>query len=121
MADFAAPNLPSRDFAATAAFYAGFGFEAVHRDEGWLILRRGGVQLEFYPHPEIVPTENLSMCCIRVDDLDGLIGEIAASGVPEATVGAPRLHAAHLQPWGLRAGFLIDPDGTQLTLIGNHG
>ena len=29
----------------------------------------------------------------------------------------PRLHPVHMQEWGLRAGYLIDADGTQLALI----
>ncbi|MCS5724094.1 hypothetical protein N1028_13815 [Herbiconiux sp. CPCC 203407] len=57
------------------------------------------------------------MCCLRVADVDELYEAIRASGVPEASTGMPRLHAVRLQDWGLRAGFLIDPDGTQLTLI----
>ena len=51
MADRALPNLPSRDLDATVAFYSAFGFEVGFRDEGWLILRRGEVQLEFFPFP----------------------------------------------------------------------
>lgn len=120
MADFAAPNLPSRDFEATVAFYGAFGFEVTHRDEGWLILRRGGVQLEFFPFAELVPEESSFMCCVRVDDVDELVGQIRDAGVPEATTGAPRLRPVRVQPWGQRAGFLIDLDGTQLTLIENR-
>jgi predicted lactoylglutathione lyase len=30
MADLATPNLPARDFAATAAFYAKLGFGVIH-------------------------------------------------------------------------------------------
>jgi len=54
--DRAIPNLPSRDFDATAAFYAGFGFDCTFRDEGWMILTRGGLQLEFFPYPGLDPT-----------------------------------------------------------------
>lgn len=48
MTDRAVPNLPSRDLAATAAFYGGFGFHQLHRDDNWLVLRRGDLQLEFF-------------------------------------------------------------------------
>lgn len=41
MPDIAAPNLPSRDFAAPLRFFARLGFECGHRDEGWMILYRG--------------------------------------------------------------------------------
>lgn len=42
MADHATPNLPSRDFEATPLFYARLGFTEIWRDEGWMILERGG-------------------------------------------------------------------------------
>ncbi|MGK9147704.1 bleomycin resistance protein [Plantibacter flavus] len=115
--DRATPNLPSRDFDATEGFYAGFGFACEFRDDGWMILTRGSVQLEFFPFLDLDPLASNFMCCVRVADVDELYGAMAASGVPVATTGAPRLHPVRMQDWGLRAGFLIDPDGTQLTLI----
>ncbi|NUU05254.1 bleomycin resistance protein [Leifsonia sp. C5G2] len=119
MADSAAPNLPSRRFDDTIAFYGGFGFEVTYRHEDWLILRRGGIQLEFFPHPDLMPGESSFMCSVRVDDVDALYQQIKDAGVEEKSFGAPRLHPVRLQPWGQRAGFLIDPDGTQLHLIEN--
>ena len=119
MTDHAVPNLPSRDFDDTIAFYGGFGFELAYRDDGWLVLRREGLQLEFFLFPELVPGESSFMCSVRVDDVDELYRQIKESGVVEKTVGLPRLHPVELQPWGQRAGFLVDPDGTQLNLIEN--
>ncbi|HQW74565.1 MAG TPA: hypothetical protein PLN51_13265, partial [Ornithinibacter sp.] len=49
--DRATPNLASRDFAATSAFYARLGFVEQYRDQGWMILARGPVVLEFFPFP----------------------------------------------------------------------
>ncbi|NQX36948.1 bleomycin resistance protein [Herbiconiux sp. VKM Ac-2851] len=115
--DRAVPNLPSRDFARTEAFYGAFGFGRVFRDEGWMILARGGVQLEFFPAPGLDPYSSSAMCTVRVGDVDELYSAIRASGVLEATHGMPRAHPVRRQDWGLRAGFLIDPDGRQLTLI----
>ncbi|MDN3495179.1 bleomycin resistance protein [Planococcus sp. APC 4015] len=117
MPDRAVPNLPSRDFDTTVAFYRGFGFEVEYRDGGWLILRRGGVQLEFFLAPEIDPYASWSMCSIRIEDLDEMYAAIRRGGVPERTTGIPRLVPIALQEWGHRAGFLIDVDGTQLHLI----
>lgn len=119
MTDRTVPNLPSRDFDGTVAFYGGFGFETAYRDDRWLILRRGELQLEFFPLPGLVPEESSFMCSVRVDDVDDLYRRIAAAGVPEQAAGRPRLHPVRRQPWGQRAGFLIDPDGTQLHLIEN--
>jgi predicted lactoylglutathione lyase len=40
--DHATPNLPSRDFEAPSVFYSRLGFEEDWRDEGRMILKRGG-------------------------------------------------------------------------------
>ncbi|BAJ74533.1 lactoylglutathione lyase [Microbacterium testaceum StLB037] len=119
MTDRAVPNLPSRDFDATIAFYRGFGFEQDYRDEGWLILRRGELSLEFFPFADLDPASSSFMCSIRVDDVDELYRRITAAGVVEKTVGFPRVHPVTTQPSGLRIGNLIDIDGTQLNLIEN--
>ena len=121
MADRAIPNLPSRDFTATVAFYGAFGFSVAFRDEGWLILRRGALQLEFFPAPETDPDASSFMCTVRVADVDELWSAIAEAGVVIAERGIPRLVPVAPQPWGMRAGFLIDLDGTQLTLVEDAG
>ncbi|MEI5584691.1 MULTISPECIES: VOC family protein [unclassified Agromyces] len=115
--DRAVPNLPSRDLDATERFYGGFGFERSFRDDGWMILRRGDLQLEFFPFPDLDPAASSSRCTVRVADVDELAGAVAAAGVPVAEHGFPRLHEVRAQEWGLRAGHLVDPDGNLLTLI----
>lgn len=119
MTDRAVPNLPSRDFGATIAFYGRLGFTQEYRDEGWLILRRGDLTLEFFPFADLDPARSSFMCSIRVDDVDALYRRITSAGVAEATVGFPRVHPVATQPSGLRIGNLIDLDGTQLNLIEN--
>jgi hypothetical protein len=47
MSDAATPNLPSRDFEETSRFYTALGFSESWRDEGWMILKRGDLTLEF--------------------------------------------------------------------------
>ncbi|HEX5857687.1 MAG TPA: bleomycin resistance protein [Microbacterium sp.] len=117
MADRAVPNLPSRNFDATIEFYRGFGFETSYRDGGWLILGRGSVELEFFLAPEHDPYSSWFMASIRVRDLDELYAAVRATGVREGEAGIPRLVPVALQEWGQRAGYLVDPDGTQLHLI----
>lgn len=119
MTDHAVPNLPSRDLDRTATFYGGFGFEVSYQDEGWMLLRRGDLHLEFFLYPGLIPEQSSFMCSVRVDDVDGLYRQIVSAGVAEKSVGSPRLHPVTRQPWGQRAGFLIDLDGTQLHLIEN--
>ena len=119
MADRATPNLPSRDFAATSAFYAALGFEQGWRDAGWMILRRGELQLEFFPYPDLDPLQSSFGCCLRLDDLDGFYAACQAAGLPEARSGQPRLNPPRREAWGGVVGYLVDPDGTLLRLVQN--
>jgi len=98
MADHATPNLPSRDFARTAAFYGRLGFEEGWRDDGWMILTRGGLTIEFFPHEALDPLASSFSCCLRLDDLDGFYAICLAAGLPEARMGHPRLHPPEPQP-----------------------
>jgi hypothetical protein len=115
------PNLPARDFAVTSDFYGGFGFDEAFRDRTWMVLRRGAVELEFFPHPRLEPRESSFMCSIRVADLAELHAAIVAAGVPYTPVGLPRLSPMALRDWGQRAAYLVDIDGTQLNLIEDEG
>lgn len=84
-----------------------------------MILTRGGIQLEFFPHPELDPATSWFSCCLRLDDLDGFYAACLAANIPEAGRGAPRLHKPALEDSGLRIGALVDPDGTLIRLIQN--
>ncbi|RYD66654.1 MAG: bleomycin resistance protein [Sphingomonadales bacterium] len=120
MADHATPNLPSRDLEATSRFYAGLGFVEGWRDDGWMILTRGAMTLEFFPHPDLDPSTSWFSCCLRLDDVDAFHAACVDAGVPEACSGAPRVHAPRTEDWGGRVGALVDPDGTLLRFIQNE-
>jgi catechol 2,3-dioxygenase-like lactoylglutathione lyase family enzyme len=117
--DRATPNLPARDFSAAAAFYAKLGFHEDFRDEGWMILSRGGLTLEFFPWPDLDPYQSSFGSCLRLDDLPAMMRQVEASGVPDARVGIPRYHPPRLEESGLTIAYLIDPDGSLLRLIQN--
>ena len=99
MTDHATPNLPARDFALTAAFYAKLGFEEGYRSNGWMILSRGTITLEFFPYPDLDPYQSSFSCCLRLDDLSAIMRQVEESGLTIA--------------------YLIDPNGTLLRLIQN--
>lgn len=119
--DRAVPNLPSRDFPATSRFYGRMGFREMFRDDGWLILERGTVELEFFPYPDLEPLSSSFRCSIRVADLDDLWAAATGADIPIAQTGFPRLHAPRLENSGLRIAYLVDLDGTQLALIDDVG
>lgn len=117
MPDTATPNLPSRDFDATARFYGALGFVVSWRDAGWMILERGGLVLEFFPWPDLDPATSSFGSCLRMGDIDGFFELVLAAGVPVAATGWPRAQAPRREPWGGRVGALIDPDGSLLRLV----
>jgi len=123
MPDIATPNLPSRNFDTTQAFYAQFGFECGYKDSGWMILHRGPpgnrVTLEFFPYPDLNPAQSSFSCCIRLDNLSEFMEQLEASDVPLASSGIPRFHAAKLEHSGLTIGYLNDIDGSLIRLIQN--
>lgn len=117
--DQATANLPSRSLSATADFYASLGFSREYADDGWMILRRGDLLIEFFRHDDLDPATSSFSCCLRLDDIDAFYEVCLAAGVPEATHGFPRLHLPRVEDSGLRIGALLDPDGTLLRLIAN--
>lgn len=111
MADHVTPNLPSRDFDVTEAFYAKLGFATSWKDRGWMILQRGGLQLEFFPYPDLDPATSSFGCCLRLDDLDAMVALVNAAGAEEKSTGLARLRAATPPHWqaGDKTGSAIAP------------
>ncbi len=120
MSDRITANLPSRDFAATSAFYAALGFTERFRDEGWMILGRGALELEFFPWPDFDPKSSNFSACIRVDDPDTLREEWSQLGIPETRDCIPRLTGFFRPGSAPRMFALIDPDGSLLRVIDNR-
>ncbi len=119
MADHATPNLPSRDFAATSRFYGALGFVEGWRDAGWMILRRGGLTLEFFPFPNLDPLQSSFGCCLRLDELDRFYSACKAAGLLELHSGIPRLNPPRVEASGMRIAYLVDLDGSLIRLVQN--
>ena len=121
MADRITANLPARNFDATIAFYGRLGFAVGFHDAGWLILNRGALELEFFPHPGLVPRDSWFSACIRVDDLDGLLASWRKAGLPDDDRSVPRLTGAVKLPDVPRMFALVDEDGSLLRVLENGG
>jgi catechol 2,3-dioxygenase-like lactoylglutathione lyase family enzyme len=119
MSDYATPNLPAKDMAATSAFYQKLGFSEDYVSPGWMILSRGGLQLESFPYPDLDPTTSSFGSCLRVDDLQGLYQACVTSGIPQAHLGMPRVHPPQKEASGLTIAYLIDPNGSLIRIIQN--
>lgn len=115
MPDRITANLPARSLDRAAAFYARLGFEVAFKDEGWMILRRGPLEIEFFPHPGLDPTSSAASACVRVADLDRLHADWHAARLP--TQGIPRLTAPRDEPFGFRMFALVDEDGNLLRCL----
>lgn len=113
-------NLPSSDFSATQDFYAKLGFSVAFRNDGWMILTRGALELEFFPHPQIDRKTSWFSACIRVGDLDGLLSEWQAAGLPSAQDAIPRLTGIFELPDAPRMFALVDPDGSLFRVMQNE-
>lgn len=116
MRDRITANLPARDLGQTARFYELLGFTVVFRDDGWLIMIRGDLELEFFAHPDLDPRTSWFSACIRVQDLDGLHRDWANAGLPGS--GVPRLTEPLAMPFGLRMFALVDLNGSLLRCLG---
>jgi catechol 2,3-dioxygenase-like lactoylglutathione lyase family enzyme len=104
------PIMPSRDIAATEAFYGTLGFRTVYRDtEAYLLMTRDGAEAHFFHAPHHDPLRCDHGAYMRQDDVDALSAEIAELGLPAS--GVPRFIPAEDKPWGMRELALIDPDG----------
>ena len=108
-------NLPARDFDETEAFYRRLGFTVAHRDDGWMILVRGPLQIEFFPHSGLVPEDSWFSACVRVGDVDALHAEWSRAGLPDA--GVPRLTTPRDESFGFRMAALVDPNGSLLRCL----
>ena len=119
MADHATPNLPARNFDATEAFYAQLGFKRSFRDRGWMILSRETAKLEFFPYPDLDPYQSSFGCCVRLDDLEGIMAQLVDSDIPRADTGIPRFHLPKREASGITIAYMVDPDGSLIRLIQN--
>ncbi|MEX0902731.1 MAG: bleomycin resistance protein [Pseudohongiellaceae bacterium] len=118
MPDRVTANLPSRVFDATAAFYAALGFKTNFKNDDWMILSRGPLELEFFRHDQNPRTSCFS-ACIRVDDLDDLYSAFQKAELPSDCAKIPRISPPEFQH-GLRMFALVDPDGNLLRCIENQ-
>jgi hypothetical protein len=64
----------------TAQFYEALGFVVGFKDDGWMILNHGALELEFFPRPDLPRGSGFS-ACLRVDDLDALYADFQKAGL----------------------------------------
>ena len=114
--DLAIPTLPCRSVSATVDFYVRLGFEggAHEFNREYAILRRGTVELHFFTHEDLVPSNSSAGCYIRVLDVEGIYRSFFSCQLPR--LGIPRMDTLEDKPWGLREFAIVDPDGNLLRI-----
>jgi len=118
-ADRITANLPSRNFDVTAEFYGRMGFERAYRDDHWMILYRDGMEIEFFPHPDLDPYSSWFSACVRVDDIDELKVLWDGLELPTDRTSIPRITGIMDAPPVPRMFALIDCDGSLLRVLEN--
>ena len=113
--DIAIPILPSRSLSDTLTFYRQLGFDGfVHSHGDYAILTRGKVELHFFTHRELIPTESSTGCYIRVLDVDSIFRSFASANLPRK--GIPRQDALENKSWKMREFAVVDPDGNLIRI-----
>ena len=120
MTDHATPNLPAIDFEDTSQFYRKLGFVEGWRSDGWMILKRGALTLEFFPYEDLKQGESSFGCCLRLDDLEGFYTLCRQADIPETGKGWPRLSKPRIETSGIKIAYLIDPNSSVIRLIQNE-
>ena len=109
-------NIPARDLAETESFYGRLGFQTLFKDDGWLVMRRGALEIEFFPHPNLAPQSSWFSACVRLQEVDSLVSAWRAANLPSA--GIPRLSEPTDTDAGLREAALVDCNGSLLRILG---
>lgn len=110
-------NLPAKDLAATAEFYGRLGFEVAFGDDGWLILLRGELEIEFFPYPDVDKWSSNFSACVRVGDPEALHREWSAVGLPTDSRSIPRITEFFRPGDAPRMFALVDLDGSLLRVM----
>ena len=125
------PALPVRDAADAVAFYRDrLGFDVVHHDDGFVVVRRDGAELHLWQasddswreRPDVEsPVRSgaesfiagTASCRIAADDVDGLYEEYSGCGVlhPVSTDGLTDTD------FGTREFATLDLDGNLITFF----
>jgi catechol 2,3-dioxygenase-like lactoylglutathione lyase family enzyme len=120
MTDRAIAVLPSSDFERSWAFYRYFGFTLVARDEAWLHLRKGSVELDFTLTERTAGDRGLvgdRLCLVRVADVAAWHAVFAGTRMRWKALGVPSLTAISSAAWGVPAFCITDRDGNLIWVV----
>jgi catechol 2,3-dioxygenase-like lactoylglutathione lyase family enzyme len=123
------PALPARDVARAVGFYRDrLGFELVHAEDGFAIVRRDGAEVHLWGASDeswrnhldaVKPVRSgaesfiagTASCRVRVEGVDELYASCQEAGIvhPNAAIGDTE--------WATREFAVLDPDGNLMTFF----
>lgn len=105
------PKLPMRDKNATRDYYINqLGFNEIGDYDGYLMVRKGKIEIHFFEFKDLEPKENYGQVYIRTDDIENLYNGLLTNKTaihPNGTLS--------IKPWGQKEFALLDPDSNLLT------
>ncbi len=109
----AVPIIPGRDLAATTAWYRdhlGFTVRRVYEDN-YAVIERDEVELHFWGPSGIEPHDSMTMCRVRVSEIEALYETCSTSGIVHPNAPLTR------KPWGTNEFAVSDCDGNLVTFF----
>lgn len=105
------PKLPMRNVAKTKDYYVNqLGFTEIADYGNYLIVKKDHVEMHFFEHTTLIPTENYGQVYLRTDAIDVLYQQWLDSGVTIHPGGS-----LETKSWGQKEFSLLDPDHNLLT------
>src|SRR5947209_4217494 len=100
--DSVAPRFLVADMEQALAFYGQLGFVSPYHDEGFAIVERDGISLQFtVPNPTREPSEGCRVCYIAVTNIEALYQHYLPMGALRSPIQAT--------DWGTKGFWLCDP------------
>jgi catechol 2,3-dioxygenase-like lactoylglutathione lyase family enzyme len=106
----AVPVLPTTNISQAASFYGQLGFQVLHQEAEYAIVKRGVVELHVWLCPDRSLAEN-SSCRIQVTGIEALYREYQSKGLLASNA------ALRDTPWGTREFAVFDPDRVLITFV----
>lgn len=107
------PKLPMRDVKVTRHYYCqilGFEVMGTAPDGSYLMVQKNQIELHFFRHLSLNPSENDGQVYIRVEDIDAYYQSLI-----ERKIAIHPSGKLEQKPWGQREFALLDPDHNLLT------
>ena len=100
--DSVAPRFLVGEMEQALAFYGQLGFATTYHDEGFAIVARDGIALQFnVSDPTQEPPKSRSVCYIGVTNIEALYQQYVPTGALQSPLQAT--------PWGTKEFWLCDP------------